>query len=245
MAGHRSCRLGVDFDAGLLRQDLERAVALGWTRHFVEGNYSGDWSAIALRSIDAAPGHAESKPGVPAAAYRSTAVLEGCPHLERVLAQFRCAVGSARLLQLAPGSVIEEHTDGDLGYDGGVVRLHVPIQTRPEVEFFVEDERVAMGEGQCWYIDASLRHRVANRSALSRVHLVFDCELNDWLRERLAQAGFQPRRRDGLEQRGVRRADLARVIEQLRAMGGPMGERLAHELEQEGALAPEPTPGEP
>jgi hypothetical protein len=233
MGSHRCCRLGFDFDVGTLHAELQRAVAIGWTRHFVAQNYAGDWSGIALRSLEAAPGHAESRPGVCAAAYLNTSVLEGCGYLKQVLAQFQCPVGSARLLQLGPGSVIKEHTDLDLGYESGNVRLHVPIQTRPEVEFFVEHERVLMREGECWYVDTSLRHRVANRSAQSRVHLVFDCELNDWLREHLARAGLRPRPRDACERRGLRRADGARVIEQLRTMGGSAAQRLASELEQE------------
>jgi hypothetical protein len=235
MAGYRCCRLSCDFDAGALREDLERAVALGWTRHFVAQNYAGDWSGIALRSVTGLLGHAESKPGVPAAAYQNTPALEDCAYFRQVLAHLQCPVGSARLLQLAPGSVIKEHTDLDLGYDGGVLRLHVPIQTRPEVEFFIEDERVQMRAGECWYIDASLRHRVSNGSPLSRVHLVFDCELNDGLREQLAQAGFEPRPRTSFERRGVRRADLDQVIERLRAMGSDAANQLASELEQERA----------
>ncbi|MEY2933348.1 MAG: hypothetical protein RL033_4097, partial [Pseudomonadota bacterium] len=199
MAGYRSCRLGFDFDVRALHADLERAVALDCTRHPGARNDVGGWSGIALRSVDGAGGHGEWRPDLPAAAYRDTVVLAGCEYLRQVLAQFQCPVGSAQLLQLSPGSVSQDHTNLDRGRDGGVLRLHVPIQTQPDVELFVEDERVPMRAGECWFIDASSRLRVASRSSLSHVQLVFDCEPNDWLRERLAQAGFEPRRRDERE----------------------------------------------
>jgi hypothetical protein len=89
---------------------------------------------------------------------------------------------SVRLLRLAPGSVIREHSDFDLGEELGEVRLHVPVVTNPNVEFYLAGKRVAMEAGECWYLDLSLPHRVQNRGASERVHLVVDCVLNDWLR---------------------------------------------------------------
>jgi hypothetical protein len=237
--------LGFDFDVRALHADLERAVAFSWARHPSARNYVGEWSDIALRSVDGVGGQSEWRPDLPAAAYRDTVVLAGCEYLRQVLAQFQCPVGSARLLQLTPGSVSRDHTHPDRGHDGGVLRLHVPIQTQPDVELFVEDERVPMRAGECWYIDASSRHRVVSPSSQSRVHLVFDCEPTDWLRERMSQAGFKPRRRAELEQRGVRRAELEQVILELRSRGGAVAERLAEQLERERAARPEPPSAAP
>jgi hypothetical protein len=45
-----------------------------------------------------------------------------------------------------------------------------------------------MHEGECWYLDLSLPHWVENRGARDRVHLVIDCEVNEWLLELLAAA---------------------------------------------------------
>ena len=42
-------RLPMRLDPELLRRDLERLGRVAWTRHFVEQNYSGEWSVIALR----------------------------------------------------------------------------------------------------------------------------------------------------------------------------------------------------
>ena len=50
------------------------------------------------------------------------------------------------------------------------------------VEFAVEGKALPMGEGECWYINFNLPHRIHNRGTTDRVHLVIDCVLNDWLR---------------------------------------------------------------
>jgi aspartyl/asparaginyl beta-hydroxylase (cupin superfamily) len=110
-----------------------------------------------------------------------TAILERCPQLTNVLAGFKCPVKSARLLRLAAGSVIREHRDYNLGYEDGEVRLHIPVFTNGDVEFFLEGERLDLKEGECWYLNFNLPHRVVNRGTTDRIHLVLDCVLNDWL----------------------------------------------------------------
>lgn len=203
------------------------------TPHFVERNYRGEWSALALRSADGQLGHACSLPGQGASDYADTPLLAACPYFRAVLAALACPLGAVRLLLLGPGSEILEHTDHDLSLEGSMLRLHIPVQTDVAVEFFVEDERVLMSEGECWYIDTSLRHRARNGSAQSRVHLVVDCEPNAWLREQLTLGGFRPRERGAFERRGLRPTDLQRVVRELRAQGSPAAERLALELERE------------
>ncbi len=98
------------------------------------------------------------------------------------MGMLRCPLKSVRLLKLTAGSNIREHRDDDLGWDAGEIRLHVPIITDPAVDFFLNGQRVVMREGECWYLDLSLPHRVQNRSEVDRIHLVIDCLLNDWLR---------------------------------------------------------------
>jgi len=46
----------------------------------------------------------------------------------------------------------------------------------------VAGERVILREGECWYVNTSLPHRVANLGQTDRIHLVIDCEVNGWLR---------------------------------------------------------------
>lgn len=240
VASHRCCRLPLSFTPRRLQHDLQQALQIPPTPHFVERNYRGTWSALALRSPDGQLGHAHSLPGRRAAEYADTPLLAACPYFREVLTALACPLGACRLLLLGPGSEILEHTDHDLCLEGSMLRLHIPVQTHPEVEFFVEDERVVLREGECWYIDTSLPHRARNPSSQSRVHLVVDCELNPWLREQLALGGLRPREREAFERRGLRRADLERVLQELRAQRSPGAERLALELEQELA-APSPS----
>ena len=55
-----------------------------------------------------------------------------------------------------------------------------------------------MQEGECWYLDLSLPHRVQNRSNVDRIHLVVDCLLNDWLRA-IIDAGQEMAATPGVE----------------------------------------------
>jgi aspartyl/asparaginyl beta-hydroxylase (cupin superfamily) len=104
------------------------------------------------------------------------------------LAAIRCPQQAARFLRLKAGSVIKEHTDYKLGYEDGEIRLHIPVATNPDVEFALNGERIEMREGECWYNNFNLPHRVANRGQTDRIHLVIDCEINDWLRAILLEA---------------------------------------------------------
>ena len=99
-----------------------------------------------------------------------------------------CEPTLVRLLSLGPGAEIAEHTDHELGYEFGEVRLHVPIITSPEVEFRVQGRRIEMRPGEVWYIDASRPHAVTNHGDRERIHLVLDCELNDRLRAEFQKA---------------------------------------------------------
>jgi len=229
---YHACQLAMSFDADALQADLRTALdRAAWTPHFVTRNYEGDWSAIPLRSVGGRPDHIYSDPSVAPEDYLDTPMLADCPYFRQVLASFGCPVTSARLLKLAPGSRIKEHVDHDLCLDKGVVRLHIPVTTNPLVEIHIEDQRVIMAEGECWYIDATLRHRLANLGETDRVHIVFDCVVDDWLRRHLRSAGLQPRPVGFLEARGIRPQDLDKVIAAFRAMGTEAGLAMAEELE--------------
>ena len=189
------------FDPAGLQADLMTLGAGEWLAHFNTGFFNGDWSGVALRAVEGSntPMYADSHQGD----YADTALLRKCRHLRAVVESFECPLRSVRLLRLTAGSNIREHRDYDLGYDAGEVRIHVPVITNPGVEFFLDGRRIIMSEGECWYLDLNLPHRVQNRGESDRVHLVIDCQLNDWLRGMIARAtpneggesGFEPFRR--------------------------------------------------
>jgi hypothetical protein len=84
-------------------------------------------------------------------------------------------------MRLSPGSVIKAHRDHDLDADHGVIRLHIPIETNPDVVFELNGAPVAMEAGSVWYLRLSDPHRAANRGATDRVHLVIDAVVNAWV----------------------------------------------------------------
>jgi hypothetical protein len=98
-----------------------------------------------------------------------------------VLGAFECPLQAVRLMRLAPGSVIKEHSDLELSFEEGTVRLHIPVSTNDGVDFRLNGLRCTMPAGSCWYLRLSDRHSVANRGKSDRVHMVIDALVNDWL----------------------------------------------------------------
>jgi len=177
-----SARLALRFDPPRLEADLRRLSSGVWTPHFNAGFFEGDWSGIALRASASDRGLSAARDST-AESFTATEALAACPYFQEVLTAFQCPLKSVRLLRLAAGSIIREHSDSDLGEQLGEVRLHIPVVTNSQVEFYLAGKRVAMNAGECWYLDLSLPHRVQNRGASERVHLVIDCVLNEWLRD--------------------------------------------------------------
>ncbi len=177
----RCFKLPLVFVPSGLKADLAQIQPGEWTPHFNTGYFDGDWSGVALI---AAGGHSAQLYSDPAAKEpsRETAIGARCPHLREALATFECPLKSVRLLKLGTGAYIREHCDYDLGPETGEVRIHVPIVTNPDVDFVVDGMRLDMHEGECWYLDLSLPHRVHNGGTTDRIHLVLDCMVNEWLK---------------------------------------------------------------
>jgi hypothetical protein len=174
-------RLPFTFDQARLAADLA-LVGGAWTPHYVRQNYDGEWSVIPLRApqgethpirmIYSDPTHPN---------YVDTDLLRAAPYFREVLASFETRLFAARLMRLAPGSVIKEHTDVGLEFEEGMARVHVPVLTNPDVEFVLNGSRVVLEAGSCWYLRLADPHRVANRGTTDRVHLVVDLKVNGWL----------------------------------------------------------------
>ena len=182
-------RLPLEFEPAALAADLAAVESAGWTEHFVKQNYDGDWSAIALRAprgethplrmIYSDPGCSD---------FVDTPALAAAPYLRQGLAAFACPLLSARLMRLAPGSLIKEHKDHDLAYEEGKVRIHIPVLTNERVDFRLNGVRCVMPAGSTWYLRLSDPHSVANRGTGARVHLVIDAAVNAWLAGLVARA---------------------------------------------------------
>jgi hypothetical protein len=174
------------FDPALLERDLALVAPEEWSPHYNENDFGGLWQGVSLRSAsgtsrDIAAGNpSQSSAGRPA--FKDTPLLARCNYFREVLSTFPCPLKSVRLLSLAPGSFIREHSDHALGFEDGEIRLHIPIRTNPGVEFYVCGERLRLEEANCYYVNVNLPHRVNNRGASARVHLVIDALVDDWVR---------------------------------------------------------------
>jgi Aspartyl/Asparaginyl beta-hydroxylase len=177
------------FDPDRLKADLALIEPGEWVPHFNRDYYSGDWSGVVLRGPGGrtntlVPNLLTSGSSAPPE-HADTAILGRCAYFQHVLSAFSCPLKSVRLLRLSSGSVVKEHRDYDLGYEGGEVRIHIPVLTNPELEFHLNNRRVVLGEGEVWYLDLGGPHRVRNGGPSPRIHLVVDLLVNDWLRAQI------------------------------------------------------------
>ena len=176
-----SCKLPLSFEPALLQTELERVEPGDWVPHFNKRYYEGAWSVAALRSVGGSSTQIYPDPTAQGN-FADTPILSRCPYIRQVLAAFHCELQAVRFLKLSAGSRIREHKDYNLGFEDGEIRIHIPVRTNPQVEFYLGGERLMMHEGEAWYVNFNFPHRVANLGATDRVHLVIDCLLNDWLR---------------------------------------------------------------
>jgi len=168
------------FNAGLMLREVEILADLHWRPHYQVKHYEGEWSAIPLRSIDGKSDNIIISPSNDKE-YGDTEFLERSPYFTNILHSFKCKLQAVRLLKLNAGSSIKEHRDADLNYEKGEVRFHIPVITHSEVEFILDNERLYLKEGECWYMNFNLPHHINNKSSIDRIHLVIDAVVNDWV----------------------------------------------------------------
>jgi hypothetical protein len=231
--GTRFLRLPMSFEPDQLAADMARCCDAEWTRHANQRDYTGEWNGIALRSPSGTAGDLLSVPGIDG--YRDTPLLAACRYFAGILDGLACEKETARLLRLAPGAVIREHTDPGASYADGFFRLHVPITTNDQTRFVVDGEALPMQPGDCWYADFTLPHSVRNDGATDRVHLIIDGRRNEWSDRLFAAAGYDFAAEARQRQMDPQTRRL--VIANLRARGTEVDLRLARQLE-DGADAP-------
>ena len=115
-----------------------------------------------------------------------TPLLRNSNYLREVVDKFRenCTVNLIRLLRLAPGAEVKEHTDPTLGLhvERSMIRLTIPVQVPTSVQFILNGTEVPMQPGECWYLRLTDPHRVLNPSAEERINLTIDVVPNEWVR---------------------------------------------------------------
>lgn len=168
-------RLDTRFSPAELLADLERIDGSDWIDHFVTQNYEGDWDVLPLRGPRGASHPVMMAYSDPTCEhFEDTPFLKDCSYFAKILDAFPFDLHAVRLMALSPESRIKEHRDHDLSHEDGAIRLHIPIRTSEDVEFYLNGSRVQMMEGECWYLRLSDPHSVYNGSDIRRVHLVID-----------------------------------------------------------------------
>jgi len=195
-------QLPLQFDRARLRAELDGIGADEWLPHYNNQDYGGEWRGVPLRSLRGSASDLSASVATPAIEFAPAPALSRCSYFQEVLGAFPCRLKAVRLLRLSSGSVVHEHSDPELGYEYGEMRIHVPVQTSSEVEFYLAGQRLNLEEGNCYYLNVSLPHRISNRSNSDRIHLVIDVEVDDWLREligRSSDIALLPHREGGFE----------------------------------------------
>jgi hypothetical protein len=166
-------RLVHTFDPLLLQTDIARVVA----KVTAEPAGSGDGDHRDWTSITLFPTHAQllqSRRGL-----RDSELLQLAPHVREALERLRCAIQRVRLQSLGPAGLVAEHSDELMGIAAGLIRIHIPVVTNPDVFFYIDGQRCVWHAGELWYGDFSRLHKVANHGCEIRRHLVIDVYAND------------------------------------------------------------------
>lgn len=177
----RAAYLGISFDAERLLSETCVAAGVGWERHFNTHYYEGEWSGIALRSNSRRERYTLHIDGRDTP-FRDTEIYGELPYLQQCIRNLPFETRSARLLKLAPGGIIREHRDAGISIDHDEARFHVPIVTNAATEFAVADLPLTFSPGECWYVNVDLPHRIENRGACDRIHLIVDAVVTPELR---------------------------------------------------------------
>jgi len=158
--------------------------------------HQGEWTGIALYSMGGKQSTFPSAAGTDQ--YRETPELQKTPYFNEILDDLKCPKEVVRILFLPPGGYIKDHFDFHTSFQFGLLRLHIPIITHPDVAFVIDGERVSWNAGELWYGDFSKVHSVKNDSSVVRVHMVIDVQINDFVLSLFPQDFIERRRAEGI-----------------------------------------------
>ena len=171
-------RLPLTYDVELLQRDLQALCEV--QRAPQPGPYhKGEWTGIALYSMGGKQSTFPSAAGTDH--YQETEELQLAPYFKQILNDLRCPKEVVRILFLPPGGHIKDHFDFHTSFQFGLLRLHIPIVTHPDVVFLIDGQRMVWNPGELWYGDFSKVHTVKNNSQIVRVHMVIDVQINDFV----------------------------------------------------------------
>lgn len=217
-----------NYNVSLLKAELAIVLQQNWVDHFNKQDYEGNWQSIALRSASGQESDILANYGVEQ--YQDTSLLNQLPYLKSIIEEWECPKETIRLLALHPGAEIKPHRDCGCNYEGGVLRIHIPIQTNNELKFMVGGEQLKLEEGSCWYIDFDQTHSIFNAGENIRVHLVIDALRNEWT-DRLFEAyGYQFEAEN--QRQAFDQVTALKMIEELERMDTPAAKELVLQLKK-------------
>jgi len=188
-------RLPRTYDVELMQRDLQ---ALQEVRRAAQpGPYhKGEWTGIALYSMGGKQSVFPSAAGTDH--YQETEELQRAPYLRQILSELKCPKEVVRILFLPPEGHIKDHFDFHTSFQFGLLRLHIPIVTHPDVVFTIDGQRMNWNAGELWYGDFSKIHSVKNNSQIVRVHMVIDVQINDFVLSLFPEDFVERRRAEGI-----------------------------------------------
>ncbi|MEP7043426.1 MAG: aspartyl/asparaginyl beta-hydroxylase domain-containing protein [Dokdonella sp.] len=98
------------------------------------------------------------------------------PLLAQAVAPYAYAHGAfprIMLARMAPGGIIHAHVDANPAARWPH-KIHIPIQTNPQVSFFVDPDEYHLEVGQAYEVNNLGRHAVKNEGTTARIHLIFE-----------------------------------------------------------------------
>lgn len=172
------------------------AFGTKWANHYSVYNKGGTWSALSFRGYQPDDPYFIIKPAEMSREWKDehpellkakpdwTPIRKHFPTLMRLVDRMPGEKDRVRLMRLAPGGgELTRHadiTDRDAGVaDGKLARLHVPIQTNPDVWFQSwnargEERKLSMALRGLYYLDQRKPHAAKNAGKIERIHLVVD-----------------------------------------------------------------------
>lgn len=188
-------RLPRSYDVELMQRDLQALQEV--QRAAQPGPYhKGEWTGIALYSMGGKQSVFPSAAGTDH--YQETEELKQAPYLRQILSELKCPKEVVRILFLPPGGHIKDHFDFHTSFQFGLLRLHIPIVTHPDVAFIIDGQRMSWNAGELWYGDFSKIHSVKNDSQIVRVHMVIDVQINDFVLGLFPPDFIERRRAEGM-----------------------------------------------
>ncbi|MBZ0189302.1 MAG: aspartyl/asparaginyl beta-hydroxylase domain-containing protein [Candidatus Obscuribacterales bacterium] len=117
----------------------------------------------------------------------ATPLLESLPATMEFIDGLGFHIVSARLLRLDQGAFVYEHSDKKNEYShyspgSGRLRLHFPVATTSDAALVLPGRAVHLKKGFLWKLNPTKAvHGSFNFGSVPRLHLIFDCLLNERL----------------------------------------------------------------